>query len=361
MIDHLILYFCFMIPAPSRSSSPVVSLPCTAVTLLGFFLLMLTGLSTWAQDSARLNPPVDSARSFLQPVKAPFLDDNLAIPYNRRRVKQAIVANGIAYGGLSVALYAAWYSQYPRSGFHLLNDIKEWQQVDKIGHVYSAYTAGKVCMEIWRWTGIDRKKRIWIGGLSGVAYEMIIETMDGFSAEWGWSWGDVGANVLGSALLIGQELAWDEQKIQMKFSAHRRSYNDPSLNARSNELFGSSLPERILKDYNGQTYWLSTGLRNLFPRSKLPAWLQLSVGTGADGMFGAHDNVKIDDNNQVVFDRRDIKRYRQWYLAPDIDLSKIKTRKKGVKMMLRLLNSIKIPAPGLSYGNGKLRWHWLLF
>ncbi len=46
-----------------------------------------------------------------------------------------------------------------------------------------------------------KKKRIWISGLSGMAYETIIETLDGFSAEYGWSWGDFTSNVLGSALL----------------------------------------------------------------------------------------------------------------------------------------------------------------
>ena len=50
---------------------------------------------------------------------------------------------------------------------HSFNDIGEWKQIDKIGYAYSAYAESKASMELWRWTGIDRKKRIWIGGMSG--------------------------------------------------------------------------------------------------------------------------------------------------------------------------------------------------
>lgn len=362
MIDHVIRYFCFMVPASARSSSPVVSLTCTATRWFSIFCVCLISISVNGQDSLIQQKNIaDSARIMVSSSRSAFPKADLDFAFSKKKVRQVTAANIIAYGALTTGLYAAWYSNYPQSGFHTISDLEEWQQIDKIGHVYSAYTAGKVCMEMWRWTGIDRKKRIWIGGLSGVAYQTIIETLDGFSANWGWSWGDFGANVLGSGLLIGQELAWDEQKVQMKFSAHRKIYSDDWLNKRSDDQFGKSLPERILKDYNGQTYWLSTGLKTIFPQSKLPAWLQVSVGTGADGMFGARDNIKLDDQDQVIYDLRQIKRYRQWYLAPDIDLSKIKTRKKGVRLLLNMLNVIKCPAPALEYSQGKLRWHWVLF
>ena len=46
----------------------------------------------------------------------------------------------------------------------------------------------------------------------------IIEILDGQSAEWGASSGDLIANSLGSFLAIGQELKWNEQRIQLKYS-----------------------------------------------------------------------------------------------------------------------------------------------
>ncbi len=272
-----------------------------------------------------------------------------------RRVKIIAATNVVAYGGAMLGLYSAWYKNYPQCNFHTFNDLPEWKGMDKIGHVYGVYAESLVGMELWRWTGIDRKKRIWLGGLTGVAYHTLIEILDGFSCEWGWSWSDIGANFIGSGLMISQELAWDEQRIQMKFSLHRKSYSDPALNDRSDKIFGSSTAERFLKDYNGQTYWLSTNLKSFFPKSKLPAWLNISIGTGAEGMFGARENIGKDDNGNINFSRTDIKRYRQWYLAPDVDLTKIKTNKKGIKLALRLLNIIKIPAPALEFSNGSFK------
>lgn len=278
-----------------------------------------------------------------------------------RRIRVVAGVNIVGYGLGMVALYQAWYKNYPQGKFHTFNDIGEWQQMDKIGHMFSAYADSKASMELWRWTGISRKKRIWLGGMSGAAYQTIIEVLDGFSTEWGWSWGDFAANIAGSGLLVAQELAWDEQRVQLKASFHKKTYTDPTLNARSDELFGKSSAERFLKDYNGQTYWLSVSPKAFFPASRFPAWLQMSVGTGTEGMFGGYDNIAKDEVGNITFNRTDIARRRQWYLAPDIDLTKIKTNKKGVKVALRILNVFKFPTPSVEYSRGKFSWNWLHF
>ncbi len=282
-------------------------------------------------------------------------------PFNKKRVKGVVVANVMLYSGGMVGLYCTWYKDYPQSKFHFFNDNAEWLQIDKIGHAYSAYAESKASMELWRWTGISRNKRILIGGFSGAAYQTVIETLDGFSSEWGWSWGDFAANVAGSSLLVAQEFAWDEQRIQLKFSFHKKRYADESLNERSNKIFAGSEPERFLKDYNGQTYWLSTTLKPFFPHSKIPEWLQLSVGTGAEGLFGARDNFGRDKLGNINFSRPDVDRYRQWYFAPDIDLSKIKTKKKGIKLVLNILNIFKFPTPSLEYSKKGIKFNFLHF
>lgn len=279
----------------------------------------------------------------------------------RRKINIMAGAQISTYAVGMAGLYAAWYKDYAHSSFHAFNDNAEWKGMDKIGHAYSAYAESKASMELWRWTGIDRKKRIWIGGLSGAMYQTVIETLDGFSAEWGWSWGDFAANLAGSGLLIAQELAWDEQRIQLKWSFHKKNYANAGLNDRSAEIFGKGAAERFLKDYNGQTYWLSTTLKPFFPESNLPAWLQVSVGTGVEGLFGARSNIANNDNLVTTFYRPDIKRYRQWYLAPDIDLSRIKTNKRGVRIALNILNIVKFPTPSLEYSNGGFKMNWFHF
>lgn len=287
--------------------------------------------------------------------------DTLSPAVTRKRVWLVGSANVVGYGTAMIGLYNAWYKNYPQTGFHTFNDFGEWKQVDKVGHFYSAYIESRASMELWRWTGIDRKKRIWIGGMSGAFYQTVIETLDGFSAGWGWSWGDFGANILGSGTLVAQELAWNDQRIKFKFSFHRKSYADPELNARSNSLFGKSSAEKLIKDYNGQTYWASINLKSFFPKSRLPEWLSLSVGYGAEGLFGARENLGKDDNGNIIFNRPDVARYRQWYFAPDIDLSKIKTKSKALNFLFTTLSAFKFPAPAIMFSKNGLKGYFLYF
>jgi hypothetical protein len=270
------------------------------------------------------------------------------------RVKLVTAGNLAGYGGSLILFNNAWYKNYPRQSFHTFNDIKEWQQVDKAGHAWAAYNTGKVSTAMWRWAGLSQKRSALIGGLSGAAYLTVIEFLDAHSAQWGWSWGDIGANFFGSGLFMGQELLWQEQRIQYKFSFHRKSYPEPMLVNRANNLYGKSWYERMLKDYNGQTYWLSFNMKSFLPKSKIPAWLNISVGYGAEGMFGGFNNTWVEANG-IPINRSDIKRYRQWYLAPDIDLTKIHTNKKGVKVLLAALNAFKFPMPALEYSNGSFK------
>ncbi|MGG9964597.1 DUF2279 domain-containing protein [Ferruginibacter sp. SUN106] len=338
----------------------------SAMVFLLSFCFQIGATSVEAQDS--------SAKASLLPQKNYYFrtGDSIADsnkikekPLSKKqidhRVKIIAATNIIGYSGAMVGLYSAWYKNYPQSNFHAFNDISEWKGIDKIGHAYSAYAESKASMELWRWTGIDRKKRIWLGGMSGAFYQTVIETLDGFSSEWGWSWGDFAANIVGSGMLVSQELAWGEQRIQFKFSFHHKTYSDPALIQRSNKIFGSSTAERFLKDYNGQTYWLSANIKSFFPESKIPEWLMLSVGTGAEGMFGANENIGKDANGNIIFNRTDIKRYRQWYLAPDIDLTKIKTNRKGIKVALNILNIVKFPMPSLEYSNGRFKLNAFTF
>lgn len=280
----------------------------------------------------------------------------------KKRVRLVTAANIIGYGGTMASLYAAWYSKYPQGSFHFFNDNKEWKQVDKVGHGYSAYIASYGSTEMWKWTGMSKRKSAVLGSLSAFTYMTVIETLDGFSSEWGWSWGDMGANTFGSGLFLGQELAWGEQRVQFKFSFHKKNYSSVDLNERTDNLFGNSLQERMLKDYNGQTYWLSANLKAFLPKSNLPEWLNVAFGYGAENMFGAERNIGKDDYGNINFNRPDVTRYRQYFIAPDIDLTKIKTKSKFLKLALGALNSFKFPLPSIEYNSkGMFVFHPLHF
>jgi len=266
------------------------------------------------------------------------------------------------YGGSFIFLSQAWYKDFPRRTFHTFDDSKEWQQVDKVGHAWTAYHTSRFTTNMWRWAGVSDKRALLYGTGSSMLYMLSIEYLDGHSREWGWSWADVGANFLGASLYVGQELGWKEQKIGFKFSSHHKNYEERELEVRANKLFGSSFQGRLLKDYNAQTYWLSGNLKSFFPDAKLPAWLNVAFGYGADGMYGGFENIAKDKTSGVVtFDRRDIKRYRQWYLAPDVDLTRIKTNSRLLKSVFSALNVLKFPAPALEFSKGQFRFKAIAF
>ena len=339
--------------APVQNSSPVVSLTCTFRPLFGIVAVFLFLPSF-------LEAQTDTSSTTIQ--LSPHANRKEAGPYyslsaEQKRKRQWLVGgiNVIGYGASIIIFNNTWYKDYPKTSFHTFDDSQEWLQMDKVGHGWAAYNAGRVSAAMWRWAGVSPKKAAWIGGISSTAYLTVIEILDAHSAKWGWSWSDMAANVIGSALFVSQEVGWEEQRIQFKFSFHRKTYSDPMLNERSDELFGSSWIERMLKDYNGQTYWLSANLKSFFPGSNLPAWLNIAIGYGAEGMFGGFENIWIDEDTGVPVDRTDIKRYRQWFLAPDVNFSKIKTNKKAVRVLFDVLDAFKFPAPSLELSNGKVK------
>lgn len=278
-----------------------------------------------------------------------FSQDTSSIRFTQtsNRKKAITLGHASLYTGSLLILNQAWYKDYPKTGIHSFNDSKEWLQVDKIGHGWSAYNLARLSSSTWEWAGINSRKAAIAGTLSGFTFMSVIEFLDSRSAEWGWSWADMAANTLGSGLYLGQEMLWKEQRIQYKFSFHRVDHKQADLTQRADNLFGKSLAERMLKDYNGQTYWLSFNLRSFFPDSKLPKWLNMSLGYGAEGLYGGFENRAYDKNGNVIFDRRDISRNRAFYISPDIDLTKIKTGKKWIRTTLFMLNAIKVPAPAL--------------
>jgi len=373
-----------MKPAPVQNSSllaefiPLKAGHCSRFCLVIIFFILALSTPVRSQNNSSLDSipflysrdsvyrkNVDSL--LLQSLKE-YLDTTTSLfpsltkQQIKKRTRLIIAGNIVGYGGTMVGLYHAWYKNYPQSKFHTFNDWPEWKQVDKVGHLYSAYIESRGSMEMWRWTGIDRKKRIWIGGMSGAVYQTTIEILDGFSEDWGWSWADFGANILGSGMLVAQELAWDDQRIKLKFSFHKKNYADQQLQQRTESLFGISSAERYLKDYNGQTYWASANLKSFFPKSKLPPWLCVSVGYGAEGLLGGTENIAKDENGNITFSRTDIPRRRQWYIAPDIDLSKIKTKSKALNFVLTFLSAFKFPAPAVEFNaKGKTKFYFLYF
>lgn len=278
-----------------------------------------------------------------------------------------------AYTGTLITLNGLWYNQYPRTSFHFFNDGEEWMQMDKAGHMFTAYFEADWCFHVARWTGMSRKSSIWTGALLATGLQATIETLDGFSSEWGFSLYDFASNLAGGAFWASQQAIWDEQRIRMKVSGTFRHYpTDPiygkpagtiTLEERAKDLFGKNILQTFLKDYNAQTIWLSVNLHSFMRKeSRFPKWLNLAVGYGAENMFGGFENEWADFDVEYELSAEEYPRYRQWYISPDVDLSKIKTKSKLVNTLLCMANIFKFPAPALEMnGKGGVKWRWIYY
>lgn len=273
------------------------------------------------------------------------------------RLRLFVASGTAAYGATLIGLNYLWYKDYPRSSFHFFDDSGEWLQVDKAGHAVTPYLEAYYIMHVLRWTGVERKKAALYAGMTAFMLQNTIEVFDGFSAGWGASLSDIAANLAGATLMTSQELAWGEQRIRLKIMPHFQSYPEGELRERAESLYGKSLLVRFFKDYNALNTWMSFNIHSFQKSAAIPPWLNVALGYGAGGMYGGYDNIWTDKNG-IRHDRSDIVRYRRFFLSPDIDFSRIKTRSPYLKILFEALNIIKVPLPTIEYNSkGKFHFH----
>lgn len=263
---------------------------------------------------------------------------------NRKKIKTVAVASGLTYAAGIAVLNHVWYKNTERQSFHFFNDNAEWKQLDKAGHFFASFYLSALPAGALESCGLSKRKASGYGAMVGFLLTIPIEVMDGFSDGYGASFGDVVADAAGPAFLLAQQLAWRETRIIPKFSFHRTAY--PPLRP---DLLGDNLLSEIVKDYNGQTYWLSVDVDKF---TSFPKWLNVAFGYGAGGMVYARDFQNEVSGYDPV---------RQYYLALDIDLTAIKTRSKLVKTLLRVTSTIRLPAPALELSRHGAKFHPFYF
>jgi hypothetical protein len=263
---------------------------------------------------------------------------------NHKRLTGVIIGTGATYTATMIALNNIWYSQYDKQSFHFFNDASEWKQVDKAGHLYSTFQLSSIQSQLFQWSGVPKKKSDLYGTLTAFVMMSSIEVMDGFSAGYGASATDLLANGIGAGIYLGQQALWKETRIYPKFSFHTTEFADQRPGT-----LGSTLAEQIIKDYNGQTYWLSIDMDKFM---RFPKWLNLAVGYGAENMIYAQDEQNIEAG---------LYPYRQYYLAIDFDLTGIHSRSKLVNTLIYFANMIRLPAPALEFSQNKVKAYAFYF
>jgi hypothetical protein len=262
-------------------------------------------------------------------------------------LKRFIVTNSAIASTWTASIFGlqnAWYKNSQSNNFHFFDDASNWMQMDKVGHFYTTAKLSLLTSDCYKWAGIKTQKAAIVGSLIGLGYQTTIELFDGFS-DWGFSWSDMTANVVGAGFFLAQDLLWNEQRIIPKFSYHPTEYA-----AYRPSVLGSNFQERLLKDYNGQTYWISFSPVHIQRFQALPKWLCISFGYSVD------QKLVGDQDSYLGFQAQ-----REWLFSLDVDFSQLKTSRKWVNTLLKQLNYIKIPFPTLSLKNGKIYGYGIYF
>lgn len=274
------------------------------------------------------------------------------------------------YGTSLGVLSQYWYKDQGRSSFHFFNDGREWLGMDKAGHVFNSYYISRWSVGMYRWTGMRDRAAIFTGGMMGTFMMSSIELLDGFSSKWGFSGWDMLANFSGSAIVIAQELAWHDQRIVIKISALPQNYPG-DLQYRADYLFGDTPLELLLKDYNAITIWASANVYSFMKKERrFPPWLNIAFGYSAQGLLGGFENKWCSDPQSASYcdcaepnrvDFSSVERFPQFYLSLDVDFTRVQTKKPGVKVLLHLLNMIKVPSPTVEFSKKGVTFHPLFF
>ncbi len=248
-----------------------------------------------------------------------------------------------------IGLNTLWYKDYPQNKFHFFNDSKEWMQMDKCGHAFTSYQIGRNFYNTLQTSDSNRNRNIFLGGASGLIYLTSIEILDGKSAQWGFSKSDMIANTFGYFLFASQEYFLQQQFISLKFSYQKSTFADMRP-----ETFGRNFQQRLLKDYNGQTYWLSAPLSlNHMDTKRFTRWLCISFGYSIDENLYADNNINSVNNFHAT---------REFFFSFDADLTKIEWPRKWMKKIASVINFIKIPSPTLGIrSDGKVKLYPVYF
>ena len=191
---------------------------------------------------------------------------------------------------------------------------------DKYGHATFAYMASTVYGDLMRWCGLDSGSAAWWGFGVAMTYQTYIEVRDGFSRDYGFSWGDIGANTVGAVLPVVQHYVPSLRAIDLQISFW------PS------NAFRQGAYNAIIDDYTSTTHWLAMNVHDLAPRSVqqyLPPWIGVAIGHSVRNLDGRGGGEHV-----VV-------------LSLDWQLHRIPNLPPWLRDIARVLHLYHLPAPAV--------------
>lgn len=267
--------------------------------------------------------------------------------------KLPVILLVIAYALIMLWLSSIWYSTY--TSFHFFDDLFEWEYLDKAGHFFVSYYIGLFAYKSFgdpdNLNPTSRKK--WTC-FAGFALLLPIEILDGLSLDYGASVFDLVANLLGSIFCFVYVSSKIISAFVLKFSFHTTAFA-----LMRPEMLGSTIVQQVIKDYNGQTYWLSIDINSLLKRKIFPPWLLLTIGYGADGLFGGHDNVWQNREGKTM-DYSNMARAKRFFISVDLNTGVLRNKNKLFNYLFAPFVVLKFPAPAVEVNEERgLVFHWV--
>ena len=239
-----------------------------------------------------------------------------------------------------------WYTK-ETTKFHSVDfslDFDRYKQMDKLGHFTDAYFVSDLTAKAYRWSGVSGSSSVWLGALTGWLWTLQIEFYDAHSPKWGWSWGDILANTIGSGFFVLQQFNYDMLGgIQPKFSYHL---------SEEWEKYGSNkFGNNLILDYSGMTFWITVNPHHYFPESWKKEFSEWLAPLGIAFGFGV---------NGVIFNS--LEGERELYIGLDIDLRKIPLGDDSglLKFLKSEFNFIRLPLPAVRITPSGV-WYGLYF
>ena len=203
------------------------------------------------------------------------------------QLPRLLLVGGVTAGGFiagHVFLTNLWWKG-EKSGFHF-NWDDDWRYAlgaDKFGHAITPYIGTDIYRQALEWTGMGPEASVWWAGGFISLYTTYVEVRDGFSAEWGFSWGDFAANNLGVAWRVAEHYEPWLNNVRWKISYW------PS------QAFRDGAYSSIVDDYESTYHWASLNVDAVLPETWRPWWpdfVNLAVGHSVQGVVALDGSGK---------------------------------------------------------------------
>ncbi len=294
-------------------------------SVLAILLLLIVASANAQEDTVAPMPQISKQ----QPVADTLVLRQSTMDIDPGRLAASLAVVGSSIAGVHLIQYNSWWKDQ-RGDFHLYDDPDYEKNFDKVGHAFGGYVTSFFFDEAYSWAGFSKEQSVFLGAASSLLFELYVEIEDGFARDWGFSQGDMKANMAGSAFYVIRNTIPIMKNFDYKWS-YIPTPKNPDPNAHQ---------VNIIDDYQGQSYWVTANINGLLPRSMqgvVPEWLNLAFGVGGYSLDAP--TVPGDDPYK---DRK-----VAYYIGIDYDMEKIIPESSigFLNFIRRGMKYIHFPAP----------------